>query len=73
MPNDNISFNSIDELQHFRTSEDPYLASQPPAFPDGRMMDSGHFLGDSAKREADDVFGVPVVTPAGPGARSGRR
>lgn len=71
MPNDNISFNSIDELQHFRTSEEPYLAAQPAAFPDGRMMDSGHFLSDSAKREADDVFGMPVIAPSGAGSRAG--
>ena len=70
MPNDNISFNSIDELQHFRTSEEPYLATQPPAFPDGRMMDSGHFLTEPAKREADDVFGMPVIAPSGAGSRA---
>ena len=70
MPNDNISFNSIDELQHFRTSEEPYLAAQPPAFPDGRMMDSGHFLTEPAKREADDVFGMPVIAPSGAGSRA---
>lgn len=63
MPNDNISFNSIDDLQHFRTTEDMF--GMNPAshnLSDARMMDSGHFLTDPIKRESGDVFGPPVIT-----------
>lgn len=34
------------------------------------MMDSGHFLTEPAKREADDVFGMPVIAPSGAGSRA---
>ena len=57
MPNDNISFNSIDDLQHFRTTEDVFET-------EGRMMDSGHFLTEPVKRDAGDAFGPPLLTQA---------
>lgn len=57
MPNDNISFNSIDELQHFHTTEDPFVMGALPGstFSDGRLIDSGRFLTEPAKREAFDT------------------
>lgn len=68
MPNDNMSFNSIDELQHFHTTEDPFVMGALPGatFSDGRLIDSGRFLTEPSKRETFDtdigeVFGQPVV------------
>lgn len=63
MPNENISFNSIDDLQHFRTTEDIFgINSSSHNLSDGRMMDSAHFLTEPLKRDVGDVFGVPIVT-----------
>lgn len=63
MPNDNISFNSIDELQHFRTTEDVYgVNPNSHTLSDTRMADSGHFLTEPVKRESGDVFGPPVIS-----------
>lgn len=61
MPNDNISFNSIDDLQHFRTTEDMFNMNTHN-LSDGRMMDSGHFLTEPLKREPGDIFGPPVIS-----------
>ena len=60
MPNNNVSFNSIDDLQHFHTSEDAFNPSVP-SFADGKMMDSAKFITDPAKRDAHDAFGMPMV------------
>lgn len=63
MPNNNVSFNSIDDLQHFHTSEDAFnpAASSIPSLADGKMMDSAKFITDPAKRDAHDAFGLPMV------------
>ena len=60
MPNNNVSFNSIDDLQHFHTSEDAFnpTASSIPSLADGKMMDSAKFITDPPKR---DAFGLPMV------------
>ena len=71
MPNENMSFNSVDELHHFHTTEDPFIASGlhgvNGTLVDGRMIDSGHFLTEPAKREtfeADmgEIFGQPIIS-----------
>ena len=61
MPNNNISFNSIDDLQHFHTSEEAFMNPSIPSFNEGRMMDSAKFMTEPAKRAAPDVFGAPIV------------
>ena len=71
MPNENMSFNSVDELHHFHTTEDPFMANSSMhgvngTLVDGRMIDSGRFLTEPAKREtfeADmgEIFGQPII------------
>jgi hypothetical protein len=61
LPNENVSFNSIDELQHFHTTEDVLINGDSQAFGDMRMPDSSKFLMETLKRDEDDAFGVPVV------------
>ena len=73
MPNSNMSFNSLDELQHFHTTEDPFMLSNASGvnstggtLMDGRLIDSGRFLVEPAKREVFDadmgeVFGQPII------------
>lgn len=63
MPNNNVSFNSIDDLQHFHTSEDAFNPTVPsmPSLTEGKMMDSAKFIVDPAKRDAHDAFGMPMV------------
>ena len=63
MPNDNLSFNSIDDLHHFHTTEDPDLLSRQSSV----MGDSARFLAGPSKRDAFDpdigeVFGQPVIS-----------
>ena len=65
MPNENISFNSIDDLQHFRTTEDMFgMNTSSQHLSDARLMDSAHFLTEPIKREAGEVFGPPVISQA---------
>ena len=65
MPNENISFNSIDDLQHFRTTEDVFgMNTSSQHLSDARLMDSAHFLTEPIKREAGEVFGPPVISQA---------
>ena len=63
MPNDNMSFNSIDDLHHFHTTEDPDLLSRQSS----AMGDSARFLSGTTKRDAfepdiGEVFGQPVIS-----------
>ena len=74
MPNDNLSFNSIDDLHHFHTTEDPDLLSRQSSV----MNDSARFLAGPAKRDAfepdiGEVFGQPVISTSedrSPGERA---